>query len=338
VKALRGIRDGARILIVRLGAIGDVVHGLPLLCRLRRGLPGARITWLVDARAAPILEGHPCLDERIVLEKRRPLSVARALRALRARPFDIAIDIQGLIGSAALARLSGAPRVLGFDRRRLREPIAGLLHRERLAGGRWSAPVVEQVLAFADHLGVAEAPREFRLAPTDAARCTAAGLSPPTPFAAFIVGAGKEANRPFPETLARAARLLAQDGLAPVILGGPHDRAEAESIAREAGGVSLVGRADLQVAMALLERASVVVGGDTGPLHVAAALGRPVVALFGGSRPRRTGPAGSPSRVIWKRWACAPCELRRCPIGSPCLAAITPEEIRDAARALLRPQ
>jgi heptosyltransferase-1 len=328
----------ASILVVRLGAIGDVVHGLPLLCRLRRAFPAARIGWVTDPHAAPVLEGHPALDELILLEKRRPLAWVEALRRIRARPFEVALDIQGLIASGLVTALSRAPRRLGWDIGRLREPLSAVAHNERVPPGDGGAPVVEQNLDFADRLGAARAPLEFRLSPRPEERERARALldgATRGPYAAWVVGAGKEANRPFPETLAGAARALGAEGIYPLVLGGAEDAAEADAIAARAGGLSLAGRTTLRETLALLAGAEAAAGGDTGPIQMAAASGTPVVALFGGASPRRTGPQGAPVRVLWKGWACAPCFRRRCPIGRECLAAIGASEVASAVRALI---
>lgn len=326
------------ILIVRLGAIGDVVHGLPLACRLRRGFPGARIAWLVGPAAAPVLDAHPAIDEVVIAEKRAPREFWRQCReAARGGKADVAIDLQGLFMSGLAAWLAGARRRLSFDRRRTRE-LAFLFHSERLPAAPADGPVVRQNLAFADALGAPEAPLEFRLAPSERARDAAdaaLGSLAREPFAALIVGAGKDANRPFPETLAAASRALARAGLAPVLVGGAADAADAAAIADRGAARSLVGRTDLATTLAVLARARVAIGGDTGPLHMAAATGTPVVALFGGANPRRTGPLGAPARVISRAWACAPCYRRRCPTDRGCLAAIGGEEVAAAARDLI---
>jgi ADP-heptose:LPS heptosyltransferase len=319
----------ASILIVRLGAIGDVVHGLPLLCRLRRGFPAAWIAWAVGPAAAPLLDGHPALDERIVLEKRAPVSFLRRCLALRGR-FEVAIDLQGLVSSALAAAIAGARRRLSFDRARTREG-AFLFHTERLLPAARDGPIVAQNLAFADALGAPPAPIEFRLAPGEKARERARALLANEPFAAIILGAGKAANRPGAALLAESARRLARAGLLPVLFGGPTDRAEGRAIAAESGARDLVGATDLATLAALLERAAVAIGGDTGPIHIAAALGTPVVAIFGPANPGRTGPVGARSRVLWRRWPCAPCYRRQCPTDRGCMASISADEVVAAA-------
>jgi heptosyltransferase-1 len=175
--ARRGARVGGldSLLIVRLGALGDVVHGLPLACRLRRGFPEARIAWAVGPAAAPLLARHPAIDEVLVLDKRAPGAFfARCRDAARRRPA-VAIDLQGLFMSGLAAWLSGARRRLSFDRARTREG-ASLFHNERLAPADRDGPVIAQNLAFADVLGAPPAPLEFRLAAGDAARGRAAAL------------------------------------------------------------------------------------------------------------------------------------------------------------------
>src|SRR5262249_12479668 len=154
----------------------------------------------------------------------------------------------------------------------------------------------------------------------------------------------KDANRPFAHTLAGAALALEDDGLATVVLGGASPDADelegalSRAVVKKGPSrprVQLTGRTALRETLPILAGAAVATGGDTGPLHIAAALGTPVVALFGGANPARTGPQGALAHVIWKRWHCAPCYRWQCPIGRECLDAISGDEVAAAARALV---
>jgi lipopolysaccharide heptosyltransferase II len=329
-----------RVLVVRLGAIGDVVNALAFASALKQHAPATEIGWVVHPLAAPLVTGHPALDRVHVLERgslRRWLALVGELRRAR---YDLAVDLQRIAKSALLARASGASRVLGFDRARSKE-LAWLWTRERIPAGDRGAHMLEQYLEFARHLGVpARAP--LRQLPRDPAAeaCAARWLEelggPPL---VVNVGATKPANRWPPERFGELARALARELGAPVCLtGGPADR-EAASRAREAAGpglLDLVGRTSLPELVALLARARLWIGCDTGPMHIAAACGTPVVALFGAADERRTGPYGPGHRVVRTTPPCAPCNRRRCPLPRHvCMEDLSVEQVLSAARAAL---
>jgi lipopolysaccharide heptosyltransferase I len=340
------------LLIVRLSAIGDVVHGLPALELARAALPHARIGWAVEAEAAPLLRNHPAIDRLHVLDRRalgrergRGVALGRAVafgQELREARYDLALDLQGLARSALVARL-GARRVLGPAHARELAPLAYDLALDTPAPAE--AHAVARSLAIVraglERSGVAvpaaaPAPRlVLSKEAHEAARVVAPGAI------VLLPGAGKAANRVPVALLARVARTIEETrpGSRFVVAGGPRDRADAAALARETGALDLAGRLTLDASAAVLAKAAAVVGGDTGPLHLARALGRPVVALFFAADPFRTGPAGfpgeAPAAVLRGGAPCAPCLARTCQRADRVRICLDPLDARAIAAAVL---
>jgi lipopolysaccharide heptosyltransferase II len=315
-----------RVLVVRLGAIGDVTNALVFAAALKDAHPATRIGWVVHPLAAPLVEGHPCVD-RVHLWRKGggPAELRRVLREVRGERYDLAVDLQRITKSALLARLSGARRVLGYDRGRAKE-LSWLWTKERIAPGPLETHMVEHYLAFAHHLGLERADARHVL-PVDAeaeawaeAKLAELGAAP----VIVNLGATKEANRWLPERFGELALALHETLGAPVLLTGSEaDRpVEAAALAAlgdhvsGAGVESTVGGTDLPRLISLLRRARLFVGCDTGPMHLAGAVGTPVVALFGPADPRRTGPWRTgdrgEDRVVRVPPPCAPCNRKTC--------------------------
>ena len=230
-----------RILVVRLSALGDVVHALPAVAALRRASPAARIDWLVDERYRELVDLVPVVDHRITLPRVRRVSGApRVVRALRATRYDVALDLQGLLKSGLLARWSGARRVIGFDRAHRRERAAGWLYTETPPLGE-PVHVIERNLALAACLDAPPRPFEFPLAgrPSGAVDRTRAalGIDRGRPFVLVSPGAAWRSKRWPPERFgALAQRLRAARGLRSAVLWGPGERALAEQCGDRLGG------------------------------------------------------------------------------------------------------
>ena len=290
------------VLVVRTGAIGDVTNALVFAEALRAHAPATRIGWVVHPLAEPLVTGHPAVDVVHHWRRRRGWAdLGRLTRELRAARYDLAVDLQRITKSALVARLSGARRVLGYDRGRSKE-LSWLLHSERIAPGDPDTHMVQQYLAFARHLGVPDPVVRRRLPVDPAAEAWADETVRALGGAPIVlsIGASKPANRWPAARFGELARALADAG--PVALaGGPGD-VEAGAAARAAAGDApledLVGRTDLPQLVALLGRARLVVSADSGPMHLAAAKARPVVALFGPADPARTGPWGEGHVVL----------------------------------------
>lgn len=319
----------ANVLIVRLGATGDLVHALPAVAAIRDAWPDARIDWLVSRRYAGLLEYASGFSRAVVLDG------WRTLRFLRAQRYDVALDLQGLIKSAVLARASGARRVIGFPWAHLREPAARLFYTQSAAPGP-GPHVIHKNLGLVRALGVVPGPPRFPLsAPLadDLARVLPpAGAAGIRPLAVVNPGAGWPNKRWPPERFgALASHLRARHGLTPVVTWGPGERALAEFVVRESGDAArLAPPTSLGDMIALVGCASLFVAGDTGPLQLAAALGTPVVAIFGPTSPARNGPWAASDISLSRFDTCECHHKRRCRRPTPCIADISVDEVVDA--------
>lgn len=328
------------MLIALTGALGDVVRALPLLGRIRRGRPDAHMTWVVEPPSAPVLEGHPWLDELIVFPRAQGVAGFLAmLRRVRATRPDVALDLGRGAKTALIVLGSRAKTRLGFSRADGREGSWLAATRHLPAQGTEQAKIA-QFLAFGDLLGLPSAPVEFGLAPTLDERAQAsaltAGLS--RPIVAACLGSSCPSRRWFPEATAVAlSELAARRGASAVLLGTAADGPFAAEVARATRAPirDLTGHTSLRQLMAVLALADVAVGPDSGALHLAAAVGTPVVSLWGATSADRSAPYGSEARVIHGDAPCAPCFLRDCPIGRVCMRAIAPAQVVDYAMEAL---
>ncbi len=356
-------RPPRRVLVIKPSSLGDIVHALPVLAAIRAGWPGARVAWLVGRAFAPLLEGHPLIDELILFDRSRfgrmlrsPRILAefvRFLAALRRRRFDCVLDLQGLVRSGFLAWISGAGRRVGFTDAR---EFAWAFYTQRVpspqarkvAGRtdpRRDVHAVDKNLAAARALGLPADgqpgfPLGLRPAELTAGRAiveTAAGR--PVPDYIAVAPGARWASKRWPaELLAALLDRLHADGLPVcVLLGGPDDRTCVSAITAAAHVplVDLVGRTSLRELCAVLAGATLVVCHDSGPMHLAAALGRPLVALFGPTSAARTGPHGDRARVVSLKLPCAPCYARECPLGHhACLRELDVERVVTAVREM----
>jgi len=279
-----------RILMVRMGAMGDIVHTLPSAATLRRAFPTAGIDWLVDEHWAPLLDENPHVTTVRKLRKRDLPSILRMVAALRERRYDCVIDFQGLMKSAALAGLAGATQVIGFRMEALREKLAAAAY-TRTVGAPLDGHVVEQNLALARAAGAKESVIEFPLP---------AGDEPPAgDYLAISPSAGWAAKRwpveKFAELIQRVER---QMGWTTIVNCGPGEEELAQTLVRTCGNRIRVVQDGLRALIGVARHARAFVGGDTGPLHIAAAVGTPVVAIFGPTSPQRNGPYAKSVRVV----------------------------------------
>jgi lipopolysaccharide heptosyltransferase II len=329
-----------RLLIVLPGAIGDVVRALPLLGRIRAGRPDAWIAWMVEPPSAPLLHGHPWLDQVIVFRRQGGLGAVRPLvREVRAGGFDVALDLGRGIKSAAVAWISGARERLAFAGADARESGWRLATRHLPPQGI-ARPKLEQFLAFGDLLRVPPVPVAFGLAPTadEERRATELVAGLPEPVLAACIGSSCPSRRWFPERTAAALDALTErGGGSAMLLGTADDAAQAAAIvaATRAPVRDLVGRTSLRGLLAVLARSALAFGPDSGALHLAAAVGTPVVSLWGATSAARSAPFGSQRFVVEGEAPCRPCFLTGCPIGRVCMRAITPEIVVERAREAL---
>jgi heptosyltransferase-1 len=321
-----------RLLIVKLGSLGDLVFTLPAVSALRRAFPQARIDWIVQRRWAALLDRNPDINQLILLERSAWAGLLAAVRGIRAAGYTCALDFQGLYKSAVLARLSGAPALIGFDREFAREPAASLLYTRTVAPGK--VHMVEQNFALAEAIGARSAERQFplRIPPEAAARVEGElrtrGLEE---FYVLSPGGGWRSKCWPPERFGQLHRALSEQfGWRGVLSFGPDERDLAEEVAGAAGepAPALLGL-DISGLMALLQRAKFVVAADTGPLHLAGALGTPVIGLYGPTAPWRNGPY-SPADVVVRNARPEETTLRRGKDYSWAMLSITVEQVVEA--------
>lgn len=306
------------ILVIRLGAMGDVIHVLPAVAALRESFPQARLTWIVEPRWMPLIDSA-LVQQVIPLNRRKWASVRRAWQALRAQAFDLAIDFQGLIKSALVAKASGAARVAGYANPRERQ--ARWFYHQRVTPQ--SAHIVDHHLELVRAIGAAGIAKSFLL-PAGSAE----GVLPDGPFVLACPFAGW-ASKEWPlDRYAELGRLLAERGVRLVLNG----HAAVEPRLRQLRHVD-VHISSIAGLIAATRRASAVLGLDSGPLHLAAALQKPGVALFGPTDPARNGPYGSTIRVL--RSADAVTSYKRLPAVDPSMLALTPVQVGKALLEVL---
>jgi lipopolysaccharide heptosyltransferase I len=330
-----------KILIVLLGSIGDVVRALPLLGRLRRAFPEAHIAWAVEPKSAPILEQHPWLDELIVYDRRHaPWSFFGFLRRIGRGGFDLTLDLQRHLKSGIISRVSRAVDRIGFASVNTKEFNHRFATRHIEPQPRMRLKLM-QYQAFGDALGIEPAPIAFGLALPAEEHTRACDLiaATPRPRLAVILGSSWPSRLYFPEMIAATIRELAQpkDGRAfhPILIGGPDETALAAQVMSELGQIAvtnLAGRTGLRDLIGIFDECDAAFGPDSGPMHIAAAVGCPIVSLWGSTTPERSAPWGNERFVIRGEIPCHPCYLRECPIGRECMRRIDPPEIARKVR------
>lgn len=340
-----------RILIVRLSALGDIIHALPVLFAIKRALPSTMVDWLVEDNYAAVLALVPELDRRIIVRARThhasekaisfggAIGYVRAVSFLRAQRYDAAVDLQGLIKSAAWARASGAARVIGFDRDHLREPQAVRFYSETVTPPG-AGHVIDKNLAVLSALDVPDTAEMPRLQATASSDVVAAIVAAGGPRKFIVLNPGAAwSNKRWPADRfgAVAAGLFRRTRLRSLITWGPFERALAESVVAASGGAASLAPATSVADLAVLMRdAAVVVSGDTGPLHIAASMGTPLVGLYGPTWPERNGPWDPKDHALSRADTCVCHHKRQCLRGAPCINEISVEQVVAAAQRRLR--
>lgn len=323
-------------LFFKPGAIGDLLHTLPALHSLKKNYPAARVTVVVSPGLETLLQGTSIADHVLVYDKSKLHTKLRdfigfGLR-LRNERYDLFIDLQPSARSLALRLLCGAKRVLVYRKQKRSEVRDRRLH------------AVENFMETLRPLGINDPVANIELpVMTDALRIADRfladhGIDGNKPLIALncSVGSARPARNWFPERFALLAdRITGELGAAVVFVGGEEDR---DLIRRVMAGMrgkaaSAAGELSIAHSAALLSRCACLVSSDTGPLHLATAVGTPVIGLYGSTDPRRTGPVGKSHRVLISGLPCVPCEEKMCPLGTrACMAAITVDEVLDAIR------
>jgi lipopolysaccharide heptosyltransferase I len=323
-----------KILIVRLGSLGDLVHTLPAVSAIRRAYPDAEIDWLVDAAHRDFLSLVPVISGIVVLRDRTAAAWLEARRAMKGRGYDVAMDFQGLLKSAALGRLSGARRVIGFDRGSLREAAAAPLYTDRVApSAAEGRHVIDKNLRLAAALG---APTDLREFPLQERASTALALireQVSGPFALVNPGAAWPNKRWPSASFGSVAQWLGErHAIRSIVLWGPGEEDLARDVvAASSGAATIAPSTDVSDLVAISRHARLFLSGDTGPLHIAAAVGAPVVGLFGPTDPCRNGPWAPDDQTIGRYDACDCHYERRCRRDRGwCLGEITVDDVQAA--------
>jgi lipopolysaccharide heptosyltransferase I len=334
-----------RVALIKPSALGDIVHSLPVLTAVRRRYPAAHITWVVNRAYEGLLRGHPDLDATLPFDRvpsRRGLlqpafNYTRFLRRLRAGGFDLVIDLQGLLRTGIMAKASGAARRVGLSTAR---EGATWFYTDVVPVADFNAVhAVDRYWLVAEALGAGDGPKVFRVpvGAEDHAWAAARLEGCPRPWLALAVGSRWTTKRWPPEHFAALAQQAhAHFGGTFIFVGGPEDTPLAGATALRLRGVKrdLTGATTLPQLGAVLEAADVTVGNDTGPLHLAAALGRPVVAPYTCTRVLLNGPYGAEAGAVETRVECAGSYLKRCG-RMVCMNELTPERLWPVLKGIL---
>jgi len=320
------------ILIVRLGALGDIVHAVPAAAALRRAFEDARIDWVVDARHVGFADLILPVDRVISLEKPSVQSWLTLVRRLRPARYDVALDFQGLLKSAILARASGARRVIGFSVWHLREKTARPFYSEVDAQGQ-ATHVIQKNLSLLSTVGVETTDVEFPLAQVASpALLQIRNEIGVRPFALINPGAAWP-NKRWPAARFGEVAAFLRDvrDMTTYVLWGPGEAPLAQEVLDASEDAARLAppttTADL---VALAREAAVIVSGDTGPLHIATAVGTPAVAIFGPTDPARNGPWSADDAIVSRHAACQCHYQRRCRHTAWCLDDVPVAEVTAA--------
>jgi lipopolysaccharide heptosyltransferase I len=335
-----------RIALIKPSALGDIVHSLPVLTALRQRFPEAHITWVVNQGYEPLLHGHPDLDATRPFDRkaagRNWFRAARYygsfLRGLRREEFDLVLDLQGLLRSGLMVAASGAPRRVGLST--AREGAVWFYTDAVPTGDFERIHAVDRYWRIAEALGAGHGPKEFRVPlPEPARRWAAEALAGcPRPWLMLGVGARWVTKRWLPAHFAELTRRVQrQVGATAVFVGGKDETPLAQAVADQLDGprCDLTGRTTLPQLAAVLALADVMLSNDTGPLHLAAALGRPVVAPFTCTRVVKNGPYGAAENAVETRVWCRGSYVKRCP-RLECMAELTPDRLWPVLEGVLR--
>ena len=344
-------RPGRRLLLIKPSALGDVVHALPVAVTLQRRYPGLEMDWLVEEEAAGIVEGHPALSRVLVSGRRRWLRQLGKLRTLpamaaemrgliatlRGRRYDVVVDLQGLFKSSLYVLAAGAPVRVGLAEGREGAPLV-LTH--RVAGPPQPVHAARRYMALAAALGASEPVWDFRIPVGTAEEARAERLLAGVrgPRVALHAGARWRTKLWQPTDWQALAAGLTAEGFGVFLTGSREDATLANDILAglDPAPAAFVGQLSLKELAAVLARIDVMVTVDSGPMHMAAAMGTPVVALFGATDPRRTGPWGD-AVILRRDLDCSPCLKRQCGIADQyrCMREVQVPEVLRAVHQVL---
>lgn len=309
--------NGPRILVVRLGAMGDIIAALPAVASLKHSIPHSKITWVVETKWSVLLESNPYVDTVAQLDRQTLAGLRAAWSELRSVRYDLAVDFQGLIKSALVATIARPERIFGFGAAHVRESPASWFYSTKVSIR--SQHAVERNLDLAAAAGASSILRTFPLPPGEPE-----GRLPAGDFVLASPLAGWGAKEwPLENYSHLAVRLRRELGL-PLVLNAPHPM-QLEGVETHVSG--------LRGLIHATRRAAAVVGVDSGPLHLAAALGKPGVAIYGPTDPARNGPYGGSFTVL--RSAAATTTYKRNAQPDRSMREITPDQVAGALEAIL---
>jgi heptosyltransferase I len=371
-------RDFRKILLIKLSAVGDVIHTIPVLNKLRRRFPAAQLDWLVTPPIAELLRHNPAISNVIEFARddwSRPLrltpfaSYARVAAALRRTGYDLVVDMHGQLRTAVFTVATGAPVRIGFDRPRA--SVWSATQREFTAQARkhaWQGAREGSWLAYTHHipvptldmhavdrylnvgpiLGLEEGPPDFSFPIPQAASAgiddllRRHGVNDDDRLVTMAPGTVWETKHWGSDKFAAVARHFLQKGFAVALMGSGRERVVCEEVARLApGAIDIAGETTLTELAALVARSSICVTNDSGPMHLAVALGRPVVSVFGPTDPVWIGPYGRNDAVLRAGIACSPCYLRalsRCDYGHACMVEVSADSVIERMERILDQQ
>ncbi len=323
-----------KILIVKPSSLGDVVHSLPFLNAVKSGFPKAEIHWVIARGLEGLLEGHPMIDRLIIINKddwKRPAKagktaaeIGRLFRSLRDERYDLVVDLQGLFRSGIITAATGAPMRIGFEEAR---EGSRFFYNRRVRGGR-ETHAVDRYLKIAEALGcdAGEAVFPFPVVKREAGEASELRASLQG-YAVMVPGARWETKVWPAENFGRIASALPWKTL---VVGSRADSEKAEAVVRASGGkaISVAGKTSLGELIEIMRGARLVISNDSGPMHIAAGFNVPVVAMFGPTSPRRTGPYGKGHIIIMSDEDCAPCFRKRC-ADMKCMKGITVAKVLE---------
>ena len=325
-------RTFREILIIKPSSLGDIIDALPTVGAIRMRYPAARLSWLVKSEWAPVLKGHPFIDEVIAV----PFAwraIPRLIQAVRRRPFDLVVDLQGLLRSALLGAATGAPARIGFAAAREGAPR---FYTDQVAVPEGTLHAVDRYREVARALGCDASRIDFGIAISEDAAAgvnrllAEAGLSPSDPYMVIHPTARWESKKWLPARFTELADWLILEKKIPIVfVGSKGEREEVERIVQKMKqpAINVAGKTTLPELAELIRGAQRFICNDSGPMHLAAAVGTPVVALFGPTDPRKIGPYGAGHKVIRKEVSCAGCRRNRCVRDNECMRAISVEEV-----------
>ena len=370
-------RDFGKILLIKLSAVGDVIHTIPVLNKLRRRYPAAQLDWLVTPAIGELLQHHPAISNVIAFDREdwtafwrlTPLfGYARLAAKLRGAGYDLVVDMHGQFRTALFTLATGAPVRIGFDRPRARVwdasprtfPLEARKHAWQGAReGSWLAythhiPVptldlhaVDRYLSVGPLLGLDDGAADFSFPiPREATNRIDALLhyygAADSKLVVLAPGTIWETKQWRSDGFAEVARYFQHKGFAVTLIGAGRERAVCEEVAGLAPGVvNLAGETTLSELAALIRRSTICVTNDSGPMHLAVAVSRPVVSIFGPTDPIWIGPYGRADAVLQARLPCSPCYLRqlsRCRFDHACMRDVSARTVIERVESILRKQ